>query len=51
MSDIVKIKIKNIDIFKIHQFLVNNDETLTELDQNIKEKGLFNQLIINFTEL
>jgi len=46
MSEIIKIKINDIDTFKNHPFLVNKDESLTELAQSIKENGLLNPLVV-----
>lgn len=45
-SNLIKIKIKDIDPFKNHPFLVNNDDSLKELAQSIKENGLLNPLIV-----
>lgn len=45
-SHLIKIKIKDIDTFKNHPFLVNNDDSLKELAQSIKENGLLNPLIV-----
>ncbi|MCM1370668.1 MAG: ParB/RepB/Spo0J family partition protein [Clostridium sp.] len=45
-SNLIKIKIKDIDSFKNHPFLVNNDDSLRELTQSIKENGLLNPLIV-----
>ena len=43
---ITKIKIENIESFKNHPFLVNNDDSLMELAKSIKENGLLNPLIV-----
>lgn len=49
-SNLIKIKIKDIDDFKNHPFLVNNDDSLNELVQSIKENGLLNPLIVRKKE-
>ena len=46
MSSIVKIKIAEIDSFKNHPFLVNDDNSLKELAESIKEHGLLNPLVV-----
>lgn len=46
MSSIVKIKISEIDSFKNHPFLVNDDNSLKELAESIKEHGLLNPLVV-----
>ena len=46
MSSIVKIKIAEIDSFKNHPFLVNEDNSLKELAESIKEHGLLNPLVV-----
>ena len=45
-SNLIKIKIKDIDPFKNHPYIVNNDDSLKELAQSIKENGLLNPLIV-----
>lgn len=46
MNEIKKIKLSNIDSFKNHPFLVNNDNSLKELADSIKNNGLLNPLIV-----
>lgn len=46
MESIVKIKISQIDDFENHPFLVNDDDSLKELAQSIKENGLLNPIIV-----
>lgn len=46
MSNIKKIKLEDIDSFENHPFKVNNDESLKELSNSIKENGLLNLLIV-----
>ena len=46
MEGIVKIKINQIDDFENHPFLVNDDDSLKELAQSIKENGLLNPIIV-----
>ena len=46
MESIVKIKISQIDDFKDHPFLVNDDEELKQLANSIKENGLLNPIIV-----
>ncbi len=41
-----EIKLSNIDSFKNHPFLVNNDNSLKELADSIKNNGLLNPLIV-----
>ena len=50
MSDIKKIKLENIDSFENHPFKVNNDESLKELSNSIKENGLLNPLTVRLKE-
>ena len=50
MNSIVKIKIKDIDSFKNHPFLVNNDDELKELAQSINQNGLLNPVIVRKKE-
>lgn len=50
MEKIVKIKIKDIDSFKEHPFIVNNDSSLLELAESIKNNGLINPLIVRKKE-
>ena len=38
-DNIVKINLNDIDTFKKHPFLVNNDNSLMELVKSIKENG------------
>lgn len=46
MNKLEKIEISKIDTFKNHPFLVNNDDSLKELAQSIKDNGLLNPLIV-----
>lgn len=46
MNNISKIKLKDIDSFKNHPFLVVNDDSLKELAQSIKLNGLLNPIIV-----
>ena len=46
MENIVRIKISQIDDFKDHPFLVNDDDSLKQLAQSIKENGLLNPIIV-----
>ena len=46
MESIVKIKISQIDDFKDHPFLVNDDDELKQLANSIKENGLLNPIIV-----
>ncbi len=46
MSEIRKIKIEDIDNFKNHPYKVNNDESLKELLNSIKENGLLIPLTV-----
>ena len=46
MSEIKKIKMKDIVTFKNHPFKVEDNESLNELVQSIKENGLLNPIII-----
>ena len=46
MESIVKIKISQIDDFKDHPFLVNDDEELKQLANSIKENGILNHIIV-----
>ena len=50
MSEIKKIKLEEIDNFKNHPFKVNNDESLKELSDSIKENGLLNPLTVRLKE-
>lgn len=46
MNNIKKIKLEDIDSFKNHPFKVENDESLKELSNSIKENGLLNPLTV-----
>lgn len=46
MNKYQKIKLDQIDSFQNHPFHVNNDESLKELGNSIKENGLLNPLIV-----
>lgn len=46
MKELKKIKIENIDSFKNHPFLVNDDDSLRELAKSIKENRLLTPLIV-----
>lgn len=46
MSDIVKIKINDIDPFKNHPYKVENNESLIQLQESIKTNGLLNPIIV-----
>lgn len=46
MSEIKKINIEDIVSFKNHPFKVEDNESLNELDQSIKENGLLNPIIV-----
>ncbi len=46
MSKVDIIELSKIDSFKNHPFLVNNDNSLKELAQSIKDNGLLNPLIV-----
>lgn len=50
MSSIVKIRISEIDGFKNHPFLVNDDNSLKELAESIKTNGLLNPLVVRKKE-
>lgn len=50
MSSIVKIRISEIDSFKNHPFLVNDDNSLKELAESIKTNGLLNPLVVRKKE-
>lgn len=50
MSEIKKIKLSEIDTFKNHPFHVNNDDTLKELSNSIKENGLLNPLTVRLKD-
>lgn len=41
-----KIKLSDIDSFRNHPFLVNNDDSSKSLVESIKENGLLNPLIV-----
>ena len=49
-DNIVKINLNDIDTFKEHPFLVNNDESFMELVKSIKENGLLHPLIVRKKE-
>ena len=46
MKEIVKIDLRKIDSFKDHPFKVENNESLKELRNSIKENGLLNPLVV-----
>lgn len=46
MNEISKIKLKDIETFKNHPFLVNDDESLKKLSESIKINGLLNPLVV-----
>ena len=46
MSEIVKIKIDDIDPFKNHPYRVENDESLIQLQESISNNGLLNPIIV-----
>ena len=46
MKEIVKIYLRKIDSFKDHPFKVENNESLEELRNSIKENGLLNPLVV-----
>ena len=46
ISEIVKLKIDNIDQFKNHPYKVENDESLIQLQESIKTNGLLNPIIV-----
>lgn len=46
MKEIIKIDLRKIDSFKDHPFKVENNESLKELRNSIKENGLLNPLIV-----
>ncbi len=46
MNKLEIIELSKIDTFTNHPFLVNNDDSLNELAQSIKENGLLNPLIV-----
>ncbi len=46
MSNIEMIKLDKIDSFKNHPFQVNNDKSLKELANSIKNNGLLNPLTV-----
>ncbi len=50
MKEIVKINLRKIDSFKDHPFKVENNESLKELRNSIKENGLLNPLIVRKKE-
>lgn len=45
-----KILLSKIDSFKDHPFHVNNDESLKELANSIKENGLYTPLTVRLKE-
>lgn len=49
-DNIVKINLNDIDTFKEHPFLVNNDESFMDLVKSIKENGLLHPLIVRKKE-
>ncbi len=50
MNSIKRIKLESIIDFEKHPFKVNNDESLKELSNSIKENGLLNPLIVRQKE-
>lgn len=50
MKEIVKIDLRKIDSFKEHPFKVENNESLEELRNSIKENGLLNPLVVRKKE-
>jgi ParB family chromosome partitioning protein len=46
MNEIKKIKIKDIDSFNNHPFLVNEDDSFLELKKSIQDNGLLNPVIV-----
>ena len=50
MKQIIKIDLRKIDSFKEHPFRVENDESLKELRNSIKENGLLNPLVVRKKE-
>lgn len=50
MKEIVKIYLRKIDSFKDHPFKVENNESLEELRNSIKENGLLNPLVVRKKE-
>ena len=46
MNNYKKIKLKDIDSFKNHPYKVENDDSIKELANSIKENGLINPLIV-----
>ncbi len=50
MKEIIKIDLRKIDSFKDHPFKVENNESLKELRNSIKENGLLNPLVVRKKE-
>ena len=50
MNNYKKIKLKDIDSFKNHPYKVENDDSIKELANSIKENGLINPLIVRQKE-
>lgn len=50
MKQIIKIDLRKIDSFKDHPFRVENNESLKELRNSIKENGLLNPLVVRKKE-
>lgn len=50
MKEIVKVDLRKIDSFKAHPFKVENNESLEELRNSIKENGLLNPLVVRKKE-
>ena len=50
MKKVVKIDLRKVDAFKDHPFKVENDETLKELRNSVKENGLLNPLVVRKKE-
>lgn len=50
MKEIIKVKLKDIDNFMNHPFLVVQDDSLSQLSTSIKENGLLNPLVVRKKE-
>lgn len=50
MKEIIRVKLKDIDNFKNHPFLVAQDDSLSQLATSIKENGLLNPLVVRKKE-
>ena len=51
MKEIIKVKLKDIDNFKNHPFLVVQDDSLSQLSTSIKENGLLKLIFTKKTYL